>query len=79
MPLTPPSRQPNPQCCLPSLNSCSALKRRLQCFPPSLPSPLLTLPHPCFLQSLCFPGTLKIFLQRWPQPSLPLTILTLPY
>ncbi|MBW0489765.1 hypothetical protein O181_029480 [Austropuccinia psidii MF-1] len=33
MPPTPPSHQPNPQCCLPSLHSCSNLKMRPQCLP----------------------------------------------
>ncbi|MBW0528557.1 hypothetical protein O181_068272 [Austropuccinia psidii MF-1] len=39
--------RPNPQRHLPSLHSCNTLKMRLQCFPPSPPSPLLKLPHPC--------------------------------
>ncbi|MBW0547035.1 hypothetical protein O181_086750 [Austropuccinia psidii MF-1] len=46
MPPTPPSHWPNPQCQLSSLRSCSALKMRLQCFPPSPPSPLLRLLNP---------------------------------
>ncbi|MBW0467094.1 hypothetical protein O181_006809 [Austropuccinia psidii MF-1] len=38
--------------------------------PPSPPSSLLTLPHPCRLQSLCSRGALKIYLLHHPQPSL---------
>ncbi|MBW0484595.1 hypothetical protein O181_024310 [Austropuccinia psidii MF-1] len=37
---------------------------------PSPPSPLLTLPHPRRLKSLCSHGALKICLRRLPQPSL---------
>ncbi|MBW0487137.1 hypothetical protein O181_026852 [Austropuccinia psidii MF-1] len=55
MPPTPPSHQSDPQPCLPSLRSCSALKMRLQCCPhhslpfhtptsSSLPLTVLTLP-----------------------------------
>ncbi|MBW0481593.1 hypothetical protein O181_021308 [Austropuccinia psidii MF-1] len=54
MPLTPPSHHPNPQFHLPSLSSCSTLKMTLKCHPPSPPSPLLTLPHPCLVFSAAY-------------------------
>ncbi|MBW0487138.1 hypothetical protein O181_026853 [Austropuccinia psidii MF-1] len=41
----------HPQPGLPSLHSCSPLKMRLQCRPPSLPSLLLMLLHPQLILS----------------------------
>ncbi|MBW0485216.1 hypothetical protein O181_024931 [Austropuccinia psidii MF-1] len=43
---------------------------RLRHFPPSLPSQLLMLPHPCRLPSLCSCSTLKMRLQCGPHHSL---------
>ncbi|MBW0490437.1 hypothetical protein O181_030152 [Austropuccinia psidii MF-1] len=54
MPPKPPSHRHNPQHHLPSLSSCSSLKMRLQFHPLSLPSPLLTLPHPCLIFSTAY-------------------------
>ncbi|MBW0470424.1 hypothetical protein O181_010139 [Austropuccinia psidii MF-1] len=51
MPLMLPSHRHDPQRCLPSLCSCSSLKMRLQCHPPSLLSPLLMLTHPSLIFS----------------------------
>ncbi|MBW0506834.1 hypothetical protein O181_046549 [Austropuccinia psidii MF-1] len=45
---------PNPQCHLPSLFSCNALKLRLQCHPPSPPSPFLMLLHPFLIFSAAY-------------------------
>ncbi|MBW0471961.1 hypothetical protein O181_011676 [Austropuccinia psidii MF-1] len=46
MPLRPPSHQPNPPFCLPSLCSCSPLKIRLQCHPHLCPHHFLRFSTP---------------------------------
>ncbi|MBW0486312.1 hypothetical protein O181_026027 [Austropuccinia psidii MF-1] len=75
---------PNPLQCLAFLRARTPLQMRLQNYPPSLPSPLLTLPHPCFIFSLVYnpyapAGPLtyasKATLTHLIQP--PLTIITL--
>ncbi|MBW0576514.1 hypothetical protein O181_116229 [Austropuccinia psidii MF-1] len=74
MPPMPPSHRPNPQCRLPSLRSCSALKLTLRCRHPisalTTPHAPAPPPHPLCIQSLCSCGALKICLQCHPNPSL---------
>ncbi|MBW0463131.1 hypothetical protein O181_002846 [Austropuccinia psidii MF-1] len=67
MPQTMPSYWANPQFFLSSLCSCSTLQMRLQFRPPSPPSPILTLPHPC----LMFSATYNPYVPT--APSTPLT------